>query len=182
MAHFAEIDDSALVEGGYEVLRIVVVGDADTCNDSGEEDESVGAAFLTDLLPGSGPWIQVSYTTHYGKRAGDEPGFRGNYPGTACLWRPDLNGDEGAFIPRKPYPSWILNTTTWVYDAPVAHPVDGLGPSYEWDEDGQEWVHNPPHPSWTFNAETLAYDPPKPHPDDGRAYDWNEATGNWNLA
>ena len=50
-------------------------------------------------------------------------------------WKYDAEAD--AFHPEKPYPSWTLNTTTYVYDAPVAHPNDGS--FYEWNEETQAW-------------------------------------------
>lgn len=43
-----------------------------------------------------------------------------------------------AFIPPKPYPSWLLNEDTCLWDAPVPYPTDGE--MYTWDEDGQTWV------------------------------------------
>lgn len=46
--------------------------------------------------------------------------------------------DRDAFIPPKPYPSWILNEETCLWDAPVPLPLDGL--EYAWDEATRTWV------------------------------------------
>ena len=43
-----------------------------------------------------------------------------------------------AFISPKPFSSWILNETTCIWQAPVAHPDDGK--DYFWDEDTTNWV------------------------------------------
>ena len=48
----------------------------------------------------------------------------------------DSNTD--AFIPPKPFPSWVLNTQTYLWDAPVAYPTDGE--MYRWDEPTGAWV------------------------------------------
>lgn len=60
--------------------------------------------------------------------------IRKNYAGIGFTY------DEGrdAFIPPQPYPSWVLNEDTCLWDAPVAYPDDGQ--RYEWDEDTTSWV------------------------------------------
>ena len=55
MAHFAELDESNIVQ------RVVVIGNEMILDENGEEDETLGDAYLRDLLPGSGPWLQTSY-------------------------------------------------------------------------------------------------------------------------
>ena len=77
--------------------------------------------------------------------------YYGEFRGQRCV-RTSYNGnirknyaaigytyDEGrdAFIPPQPYPSWVLNETTCLWDAPVAYPDDGL--PYTWDETSQSW-------------------------------------------
>lgn len=59
--------------------------------------------------------------------------FRGNYAGIGYRYDDTLD----AFIPPQPYPSWTLNETTCLWDAPVAYPDDGL--RYNWDEASQSW-------------------------------------------
>ena len=76
MAHFAEIN-----EDGF-VLRVIVVGDADTQDESGNENEAIGAAFCATLLGGT--WLQCSYNAS----------IRDAYPGPG--WTYDANTD--AFV------------------------------------------------------------------------------------
>ena len=59
--------------------------------------------------------------------------FRKNYAGIGYKF--DIN--RNAFIPPKPYPSWILNEETCVWDAPVPYPQDGN--LYEWNEQTLSW-------------------------------------------
>ena len=98
MAHFAEINDNA-------VSRILVVPD---------EEEGRGQEFLADDLGLGGTWVQTSYNTHAGAhRLGGTP-FRGNYAGIGHTYDADLD----AFYGSQPYPSWVLNETTfqgWVF-------------------------------------------------------------------
>jgi len=49
--------------------------------------------------------------------------------------------DGTRFIPSQPYSSWILNTTTYEWEAPVAMPSDGK--PYEWNEETTAWVEIP---------------------------------------
>lgn len=60
--------------------------------------------------------------------------FRKNYAGIGYVYDATLD----AFIPPKPYPSWLLNTQTCLWDAPVPYPNDGK--KYYWDEATQSWV------------------------------------------
>lgn len=63
MAHFAEID-----EYGY-VKRVIVVANEDTADESGNEDEAIGAAFCNNIF--GGRWVQTSYNGNFrGKYAG----------------------------------------------------------------------------------------------------------------
>jgi hypothetical protein len=82
---------------------------------------------------------RTSYNTrggvHYGEDGKPDGGipFRKNYAGIGYSYDPTLD----AFIPAKPYPSWILNTDTCLWDAPVPYPTDGN--SYIWNESTQQW-------------------------------------------
>ena len=134
MAHFAKLDENNVVIG------IDVVGNAD-CQLNGVEDEATGIAFLTNLT-GYSNWKQTSYNTHEGKYynsdgslADDQTkAFRGNYAGIGSIYD-EIND---IFIHPKPYPSWTLNTSTAMWEAPVPRPEDDL--KYVWDEDNQQWV------------------------------------------
>jgi hypothetical protein len=71
-----------------------------------------------------GTWIKTSYNGN----------IRKNFAGIGYTY------DEGrdAFIPPKPYQSWLLNEDTCQWEAPTAYPTDGK--LYTWDEDSQEWI------------------------------------------
>lgn len=118
MAHFAEIDSNNIV------LRVVVVDNKDTSDATGVEKEYIGAAFLERILGGT--WKQTSYNAN----------FRKNYAGIGYTF--DTQRD--AFIPPKPYNSWILNETNCTWDAPVPRPDDESSGRYVWDENVVNWV------------------------------------------
>jgi hypothetical protein len=59
--------------------------------------------------------------------------FRKNYAGIGYTY----DSQRDAFIPEKPYNSWILNENTCNWDAPVAYPTDGN--MYDWNEENQNW-------------------------------------------
>jgi hypothetical protein len=115
MAHFAEIDNNNVV------LRVVVVDNKDTSDAQGVEKEHIGAAYLERLLGGT--WKQTSYNGN----------IRKNYAGIGYTYNVALD----AFVPPKPYPSWVLNSGTAQWEAPVPMPTDGK--MYSWDEDSQDW-------------------------------------------
>lgn len=116
MAHFAEIDLNNIV------LRVIVVSNKDTADANGVENESIGAAFCEQLLGGT--WKQTSYNGN----------MRKNYAGIGYTYRADID----AFVPPQPYPSWVLNTNTAQWEAPVPYPDDGK--RYSWNEQTQSWV------------------------------------------
>lgn len=122
MAHFAEIDSNNIV------LRVVVVDNKDTSTAQGVEKEYIGAAFLESLLGGT--WVQTSYN---GK-------IRKNYAGIGFTF----DQQRDAFIPPKPYPSWVLNEDTCLWQAPIPMPTDGK--MYAWDEETQSWKESPLNP------------------------------------
>lgn len=91
-------------------------------------------------------WWQTSYNTHgsvhYGQDGQPDGGvaFRANYAGTGYTLDTTVeqNGVVGVFYAPQPYPSWTLNTQTYLWEAPVPMPKTG-GPYY-WDETTQSWV------------------------------------------
>ena len=115
MAHFAKIEDGV-------VTQVIVVDNKDCADASGVEKEYIGAAFCERLL--GGIWKQTSYNGS----------IRKNYAGVGYTY----NADIDAFVPPKPYASWLLNETTAQWDAPVAMPNDGN--RYTWDEATLAWV------------------------------------------
>ena len=121
MAHFAKLD------GDNKVVVVVVVAN-DTATD-----EQTGVNFLNNLYNTNDTWKQTSYNTHGGvHKLGGTP-FRKNYAGRNYTF------DEArdAFIPPKPYPSWTLNETTCLWDAPT--PALGDGKNYNWNESTKSW-------------------------------------------
>jgi len=116
MAHFAKLDSNNIV---VEVLRVnnEVILKAD-----GTESELKGKQFLNNLL-GSATWVQTSYNGN----------FRNCMAGIGYTY----DSERDAFIMPKPYPSYLLNEDTLLYEAPIAHPTDGT--VCQWDEENQEW-------------------------------------------
>lgn len=119
MAHFAEIDSRNVV------VRVVVVSNADTADANGVEKEYIGQAFCERLF--GGYWKQTSYNGN----------IRKNYAGIGHTYDHVLD----AFVPPKPFPSWVLNQTTARWESPVPYPEDGQ--IYYWDEEKQSWVNIP---------------------------------------
>ena len=121
MAHFAKIEDGV-------VTQVIVVDNKDCADASGVEKEYIGAAFCEKLFGGT--WKQTSYNGS----------IRKNYAGVGYTY----DSERDAFIPPKPYPSWLLNEDTCLWDAPVAMPEDaGTGEPpkrYSWDEATTSWV------------------------------------------
>jgi len=118
MANFAQLD------GSYIVIEVVVVNNDTIDNLPFPESEPVGVAFLQSLFGLTTVWKQTSYNKS----------FRKNYASIGFTYDPVLD----AFIPPKPYPSWLLNTTTCQWEAPVPYPDDGK--TYVWDEATLSWV------------------------------------------
>jgi len=98
---------------------------------------SADQAFV-DTQPGF--WVQTSYNTrgnvHYGPDGQPDglPAVRGNYAGIGCTY--DISND--VFYAPQPYPDWILNTSTWLWEAPIPYPTDGG--NYVWDDVTHQWV------------------------------------------
>jgi hypothetical protein len=104
-----------------------------------------------DTLPDPTTWYKTSYNTygnvHYAPSPPAEPNtpdggipYRANYAGIGYTL--DMNYTQydtvGVFYAPQPYPSWILNTTTFLWEAPVPYPTDGG--EYYWDEATLSWV------------------------------------------
>ena len=114
MAHFAKIENGV-------VTQVIVVANKDTADASGVEKEHIGAAFCERLL--GGEWKQTSYNGN----------MRKNYAGIGYTY----NADIDAFVPPQPFPSWVLDTDTAQWNAPVPRPEEGM---WTWDEDAGQWV------------------------------------------
>jgi hypothetical protein len=121
MAHFAKIEDGIVVQ-----VNVI-------------DEEYFNANRETRY---TGQWVQTSYNTrggvHY-KPNSNEPSddqskaLRKNYAGIGYTY------DEGkdAFIPPKPFESWLLNEDTCLWEAPIPRP-ESVG-FWEWNEETQQW-------------------------------------------
>jgi hypothetical protein len=67
------------------------------------------------------------------KRTSYNGNIRKNYAGIGFTYDFELD----AFIPPKPYPSWLLDEETCQWQPPLEYPTDGL--YYEWNEANQSW-------------------------------------------
>ena len=114
MSHYAKV-----VNG---IVAQVIVAEADFFNT------------FVDSSPGT--WIQTSYNTHGNQHPNGNP-LRGNYAGIGFTY--DQTND--VFYAPKPYASWLLNETTWLWEAPTPMPIDGK--LYRWDEATTSWVETP---------------------------------------
>ena len=112
MAHFAQIDEN------NTVLQVIVV----------EQD-----VIDTGLFGDPAAWIQTSYNTYGGVHSQGGTPLRKNYAGIGDTY----DSDRDAFIPLKPFPSWILDEDTCLWTPPTPMPDDGA--SYDWNEGTLSW-------------------------------------------
>ena len=117
MAHFAKLDSNNVVQ------QVVVVNNAVLLDSEGNESEQLGIDFCKSLYGQDTNWIQTSYNGN----------FRNCMAGIGYTY----DSERDAFIMPKPYPSYLLNEDTLLYEAPIAHPTDGT--VCQWDEENQEW-------------------------------------------
>jgi len=119
MAHFANIDDNNIV------TQVIVI-----------EQEVLNQGHWGD----PSRWIQTSYNTrggiHYGSDGQPDGGvaLRKNYAGIGMIY----DSGRDAFYHPQPFPSWILNEDSCIWEAPVPIP-DNTQP-YTWDEATQSWI------------------------------------------
>ena len=121
MAHYAKVTDG-------KVTRVIV---------------AEAEFFKTFVDDSPGDWIQTSYNTrggiHYQPNS-DTPSsdqskaLRKNYAGIGWTY----DSEKDAFYAPQPYASWTLNTTSYLWEAPVAKPTDSK--PYKWDEASKSWV------------------------------------------
>jgi hypothetical protein len=110
MSHFAKVCDGKVTQ--------VIVAEKDFFDT------------FVDSSPGN--WIQTSYNTHGNQHPNGTP-LRGNYAGIGYTY----DSVNDVFYAPQPYPSWILNNTTWLWEAPISYPTDGK--KYIWDETITNW-------------------------------------------
>lgn len=128
MAHFAKLDNNNKVIAVHCVVNDVI---KDT---NGIEQEQLGIDFLKSIHGQDTNWKKTSYNTHNGIHNSGGIPFRKNYAGINYIY--DQNKD--AFIPPKPFNSWILNEQTCNWEAPIAKPDNEN--MYYWNEETQNWI------------------------------------------
>ena len=123
MAHYAKVSAG-------KVTKVIVA------------DQAFIDSIKIDNEPGE--WVQTSYNTYGGvhyDRSTNPPtpsedqskAIRKNYAGVNFIY----DKTKDAFYEPQPYPSWTLNTTTYLWEPPVAYPNDGK--QYDWDETSKSW-------------------------------------------
>lgn len=145
MAHFAKLTED------NRVLSVVVVDDKKCLDSNGSENEEKGRLFLEQLF--NWPfWKKTSYNTKRGQYfVVDEEGspvlaedqskaFRKNFASAGMIYIPE----HDLFTIKQPFPSWTLNTTLGIWEAPVAQPTLSIqdheqGFRYEWNESLGQW-------------------------------------------
>ena len=116
MAHFAKIGLNS------KVIEILSVHNNELKDSNGIEQEVNGIDFLTKLT-GYPVWKQTSYNSN----------FRKNFAGIGYTY----DEDRDAFIPKKPFNSWVLNEDTCLWESPIPYPQDNN--QYKWNEQNQSW-------------------------------------------
>lgn len=112
MAHFAKVLDGKVIQ--------VIVAEPEFFNN------------FVDSSPGQ--WIQTSYNTFGNQhKLGGTP-LRGNYAGIGYTY--DTQND--VFYAPQPFPSWVLNQSTWLWESPVPYPQDDK--IYIWNEETTSWI------------------------------------------
>jgi hypothetical protein len=114
MSHFAKVLDG-------KVIQVIVA-------------ESEFFDTFVDTTPGT--WLQTSYNTHGNQHPENKP-LRGNFAGIGYTY--DHLND--VFYEPQPFPSWTLNTNTWLWESPTPHPSDNK--FYRWDESTTSWIEFP---------------------------------------
>ena len=141
MAHFAQIDINS-----NEVVN-VFVGRDDTV-------EGIDDWEIYYTIPGF--YVkQTSYNTYGNQHKLGGTAFRGNYAGIGYTY----DADNDVFKAPKPYASWVMDETTWLWKAPVDKPADANDEhdtslpvkEYNWNEETTSWDLIS---TWNFNSET----------------------------
>jgi hypothetical protein len=111
MGHYAKVLDG-------KVTQVIVA------------EEDFFDAFV-DVSPGE--WIKTSYNTSHGVHDKGGTPLRKNFAGVGDVY----DKERDAFYAQQPFPSWILNENTCVWQPPTAYPDDGNG--YVWNEETTSW-------------------------------------------
>ena len=144
MAHFAKLGANG------KVIQVLTMDNDKMLNADGVEDEAVGQQWLErhNNWPAQ-MWIQTSYNTlgNTHKSGDNSKAFRGNYAGIGYEW----DEDNQIFWPKKPFASWVKNTTDAQWHSPIGDAPDLTAEQqsqndagthnwdYSWNEEGQSW-------------------------------------------
>ena len=130
MASFAKIGLNG------KVIEVLSVNNEVLKDSNGIEQEANGIDFLTKLT-GWAIWKQTSYNTIGGVHNNNGTPLRKNHAGIGYTY----DEDRDAFIPPKPFNSWILNENTCLWEAPVEKPTEELenNQCYSWNESIINW-------------------------------------------
>jgi hypothetical protein len=125
MAHYARLNEDNMV------IDINVI-------DNDQEEELGESGIVEWLLAvwGGVDWKKTSYNTLANVHSLGGIPFRKNYSGIGFTF----DSERDAFIPPKPFPSFILNEDTCQWEAPVPRPDNDK--DYDWNEDTTSWVLN----------------------------------------
>jgi len=161
MAHYAFLDENNFV------TQVIVGRNEDEVVDGVSDWEAHYSDFTGKRC------LRTSYNTGGGVNHNGGTAFRGNMAGIGYFYDEALD----AFIGPSPYPSWLLNESTYIWEPPVA---DKLG-QYLWDEKIKDWVRGPqPYPSWLWSEKSKEWEAPKPLPEDAtRLMVWDETITDW---
>jgi len=124
MAYFAKLGTGNIVE------QVISINNAVITDANGIEQEQLGVDFINNLYGTNDIWKQTSYNNR----------IRKNYAGIGMTY----DAQRDAFIPPKPFNSWILNETTCNWEAPIARPeltqeqIDNKN-YYKWNEEILNW-------------------------------------------
>ena len=125
MAYFAKLGTGNIVENVISINNSVIT------DSNGIEQEQLGVDFINNLYRTNDIWKQTSYNNN----------IRKNYAGIGYQY----DETRDAFIPPKPFNSWVLNEDTCRWEAPVARPeltqeqIDNKN-YYTWNEETQSWT------------------------------------------
>ena len=128
MAHFCKLDSNNIVISVHCVSNEIATS------------EQAGIVFLNNLFKTNDIWKQTSFNTKGGVHLLGGTPFRKNYGGIGYTY----DEDRDAFIPPKPFDSWVLNETTCLWEEPIPEPeltqnqIDN-GNYYDWNEENQTW-------------------------------------------
>lgn len=122
MSHFAKVENGIVTQ--------VIVAEQDFIDSGAVGDPS--------------SWIQTSYNTYAGQHRDGGTPLRKNYAGIGMVY----DAVKDAFYAPQPFPSWVLDEQTCIWNAPVPMPADaGQGDPpkfYNWDEATTNWVEATP--------------------------------------